>query len=349
MRGNPILGGHQGPSDTANPKAGIRWTPFSGLTLRASYGRSFRAPFFDELVATANARYQAIRVADPASPTGQSVVLALFGFRPDIGPEKATSWTAGLDFEPTFLPGAKLALTWFNIDYRGRIASGSAEFRNFLVAREIYAPLIEDNPDPATVAAYFANPSFSNAIGAAPSDVRAIIDVRTRNLSSSRVRGLDFDLGYSRSIGNGHLDLSFGGSRLFEIDNRLIETAAPNNVVGTLGNPVKLRLRGRAGFTLGAFDGGVGINHVGSYRNRTVTPEERVKCWTTVDLQLGARIAGGGDQGGRSLRLALSINNLFDRDPPYARFQAIGSAIGYDPEQANALGRTMALQAVLAW
>ncbi|WP_077148363.1 TonB-dependent receptor [Sphingopyxis sp. KK2] len=335
--------------DTANPKAGIRWTPLPGLALRASYGRSFRAPFFDELVGTANARYQAIRVADPASPTGQSIVLALFGFRPDIGPEKATSWTAGVDFEPAFLPGAKLALTWFDIDYRGRIASGSAEFRNFLVARDIYAPLIEDNPDPAVVAAYFADPSFSNAIGAAPGDVRAIIDVRTRNLSSSRVRGLDFDLGYSRPIGEGHIDLSFGGSRLFEIDNRLIETAAPNNVVGTLGNPVKLRLRGRAGFTLGAFDGGVAVNHVGSYRNRTITPEERVKSWTTVDLQLGARIAGADDPGGRSLRLALSINNLFDSDPPYARFQSIGSAIGYDPEQANAIGRTIALQAVVAW
>lgn len=154
---------------------------------------------------------------------------------------------------------------------------------------------------------------------------------------------------YSRPIGEGHIDLSFGGSRLFEIDNRLIETAAPNNVVGTLGNPVKLRLRGRAGFTLGAFDGGVAVNHVGSYRNRTITPEERVKSWTTVDLQLGARIAGADDPGGRSLRLALSINNLFDSDPPYARFQSIGSAIGYDPEQANAIGRTIALQAVVAW
>ncbi|HWT44172.1 MAG TPA: TonB-dependent receptor [Sphingopyxis sp.] len=332
--------------DTANPKLGARWTPLPGLALRASWGRSFRAPFFDELVGTANARYQTLRVADPQSPTGQSVVLALFGFRPDLGPERATSWTAGIDFEPEFLPGLKASATWFDIAYRGRIASGSAEFRNFLVRRDLYAPLVTENPEFGVVSAYFANPSFSNPIGAAPGDVRALLDVRTRNLSSSHVRGLDFDLGYTRDLGEGRVTLALGGSRLFEIDNRLVAAAAANNVVGTLGNPVKLRLRGYAGFALGSFDGGIGVHHVGAYRNRTVTPEERVKSFTTVDMQLGARI---GDPGGRALRLALSINNIFDSDPPYARFQAIGSAVGYDPEQASPVGRTLALQAVITW
>ena len=334
--------------DTTNPKVGARWSPVEGFALRASWGRSFRAPFFDELVGTANARYQTLRVNDPASPTGQSTVLALFGFRPDLDPEKATSWTVGADFEPAILPGVKASLTWFDIDYKGRIASGSAEFRNFLVRRDLYAPLVTENPDLAAIRAYFTGPNFSNPVGAAPGDISAILDVRTRNLSSSRVRGLDFDLGYSRSLGEGTISLAIGGSRLFEIDNRLVEAAAPNNVVGTLGNPVKLRLRGHAGFTLGALDGGIGVNHVGASRNRTVIPEERVASFTTVDLQVGARIAGLAP-GGRSLRLALSVNNIFDTDPPYARFQAIGSAVGYDPEQASPVGRTLALQAVIAW
>src|SRR3546814_1333367 len=41
---------------------------------------------------------------------------------------------------------------------------------------------------------------------------------------------------------------------------------------------------------LGDFDGGIAVNHVASYRNLGVTPAERVKTWTTVDLQLGLRI-----------------------------------------------------------
>lgn len=332
--------------DTANPKLGARWEPLPGLALRASYGRSFRAPFFDELVGTANARYQTFRIADPASPTGQTSVLLLLGFRPDLGPEKATSWTAGVDFEPRFLPGAKLSFTYFDIRYRDRIASANSFLQQFFTRRDIYGGLIDDTPDPALVASLFADPSFSNPIGISQGEVAAIVDARTRNLSRSTVRGLDFDLGYDKPLDAGSLSLALGGSRLFTIDNRITDTAPRNNVAGTLGAPVKLRLRGRAGLVLGAFDGGIGVSHVASYRNLTVTPAERVKSWTTVDLQLGARI---GDPGKRSFRLAFSVNNLFDRDPPYALFRSTGVNIGYDPEQASAVGRSFALQAVIGW
>jgi outer membrane receptor protein involved in Fe transport len=332
--------------DTANPKFGARWEPLPGLAFRASYGRSFRAPFFDELVGTANALYQTFRITDPASPTGQTSVLLLLGYRPDLGPEKATSWTAGIDLEPRFLRGARLSLTWFDISYRDRIASANSFLQQFFTRRDVYGALIDDTPDPAEVAAYFADPSFSNAIGIGQGEVMAIVDARTRNLSRSTVRGLDFDLGYSRPLSGGSISLSLGGSRLFTIDNRITDSAPRNNVVGTLGAPVKLRLRGRAGFEAGAFDGGVGVNHVASYCNLTVTPTERVKSWTTVDLQLGVRI---GEPDKRGVRLAFSVNNLFDQDPPYALFRSTGVTIGYDPEQASAIGRSFALQAIVAW
>ncbi|WP_293701618.1 TonB-dependent receptor [Sphingopyxis sp. UBA6734] len=332
---------------TSNPKFGARWTPLPGLALRASYGRSFRAPYFTELVGSANALYQTVRLPDPQSPTGQTVVLGLFGFRPDLGPEKATSWTAGFDAEPRALPGLKFSATWFRIDYRDRIASASADLQNFLVRRDVYGGIIDESPDPATIAAYFADPSFSNALGVTASQIEAIVDGRTLNLSRSKVTGVDFDLGYSRPIGNGNINFSIGGTRTLKIDSQITDTAPAIYVVGTLGNPVKLRMRGRLGVLLGAFDAGVGFNHVGGYRNLTVTPAEKVKSWTTFDLQVGAKIASGSD--GRTLRLALTVNNIFDRNPPYVRFLTSNSAFGYDPEQASAVGRVVALQAVIAW
>lgn len=332
--------------DTANPKFGLRWSPLPGVGLRASYGRSFRAPFFDELVGAANALNQTVALPDPRSPTGQTVVIALLGFRPDLGPEKAETWTAGLDLEPRFLPGAKLALTYFDIRYRDRIGSANFDLFNFLNRRDLYGAIVTDNPAPATVAALFAGPNFANPLGYSQAQIGAIIDARTFNLSRSTVRGLDFDIGLTRPLGAGSVSLSLGGTRLFEIDSRITDSAPRNNVVGVLGNPVKLRLRGRAGFTLGAFDGGISVHHVGGYRNTLVTPAERVKSWTTFDLQVGARI---GDPDGRSLRLALSVNNLTDKAPPYVQFRTTDSALGYDPEQASAIGRTIALQAVIAW
>lgn len=333
--------------DTANPKFGVRWVPVSGVTLRASYGRSFRAPYFTELVGAANALYQTLRLPDPESPTGQTTALGLFGFRPDLGPEKARSWTAGVDLEPRFAPGLRLSATWFDIAYRDRIASANFDLQNFLVRRDIYGSLVDDAPDPAAVSAYFADPSFSNPLGVTPPEIGAIIDGRTLNLSSATVRGIDFDLAFTRPLAAGRVTLSLGGTRMLKIGSRVTDAAPEQNVLATLGNPVKLRLRGRAGLEIGAFDGGIAVNHVAGYRNLTVTPAEPVKSWTTFDLQLGARIAAGAD--GRSLRLAFNINNIFDRAPPYVRFLTSNSAFGYDPEQASAIGRMAALQAVIEW
>lgn len=129
--------------------------------------------------------------------------------------------------------------------------------------------------------------------------------------------------------------------------SQITDRAPAIDVLGTLGNPVKLRLRGRAGVILGAFDGGVAVNHVAAYRNLTVTPAEKVKSWTTFDIQLGVRISEVAP--GRALRLTAGITNAFDRDPPYARFVSSNSVFGYDPEQASAVGRMLSLQAVVSW
>ncbi|MEI4507385.1 TonB-dependent receptor [Sphingopyxis sp. CCNWLW253] len=333
--------------DTANPKFGLRWTPLGGLSFRASYGRSFRAPYFTELVGSANALYQPLRLPDPNSPTGQSVVLGLFGFRPDLGPEKATSWTAGVDIEPAFAPGTKLSATWFDISYRDRIASASADVQNFLVRRDIYGGIVDDAPDAAEIAAYFSSPSFSNPLGVTQADIAAIIDGRTLNLSRAKVSGLDFDASYTRALPDGSLSFTVGGTRMLGFRSQITDRAPAINVLGTLGNPVKLRLRGRVGVNLGAFDGGVAVNHVAAYRNLTVTPAEKVKSWTTFDIQLGVRISEVGP--GRALRLTAGITNVFDRDPPYARFVSSNSVFGYDPEQASAVGRMLSLQAVVSW
>src|SRR3546814_12833027 len=92
-------------------------------------------------------------------------------------------WTAGLDFEPRFLSGVKLNLTWFDIRYRDRIATATSFLQQFLVRRDIYGGLIDDSPDPAVVASYFADPSFSNPIGIGQGEVMAIVDSRTRTPS----------------------------------------------------------------------------------------------------------------------------------------------------------------------
>jgi outer membrane receptor protein involved in Fe transport len=336
---------------TENPKLGLRWEPVRGVALRGSYGTSFRAPHFDELIGSALSSFRALRLDDPASPIGTSNVVGLFGYAPDIGPEKATSWTIGIDVAPPSVPGLKASLTYYDVDYKDRIGSVSEDYLRFLANRDLFAGVITDDPPLDLVQSYFGMPNFINPLGIAPEQIVAIIDGRTRNLSAEHQRGIDFDLGYAHQFAGDTLDLGIAGTRIISIKRQLTEGARQAEVVGLYASPVKWRLRGRAGWSQDGFSANAFVNYIGGYRNQLVTPIARVDSWTTVDLSLSQRIgqSGAENDSGRGLQLGLSIINLFDKDPPFAEIPSFSSALGYDPEKANPLGRVISVQATIQW
>lgn len=334
---------------TENPKASFRWEPVEGIALRGSYGTSFRAPLFDELIGPALSLYSVENVPDPASPTGQSTVLALFGYAANIQPEKATTWTAGFDIAPPPLPGLRASLTYYDVDYRDRIGTVTEDYLRFLSNRDVFGGVITDNPPLDLVNFYFNQPTFFNPLGAAPTDIVAILDGQTRNLSAERQRGIDFDVGYAPQFAGGTLDLGIAGTHIFSIKRQLTPGAPSTDVVGLYASPVKWRLRGRAGWSKGGFSANAFVNYTDGYVNQTVVPAEPVSSWTTVDLTLSQRIGGSGGEDDRGLQLGLSVSNLFDKDPPYVLNRSATSATGYDPEKASPIGRMISVQAVIRW
>ncbi len=58
---------------------------------------------------------------DPTAPTGTSLVLVEEGNNSDLKQETASTWTAGIDLAPSAVPGLKLSLTYYAIDYENRI------------------------------------------------------------------------------------------------------------------------------------------------------------------------------------------------------------------------------------
>ncbi|WP_337180528.1 TonB-dependent receptor [Sphingopyxis granuli] len=335
---------------TENPKFSARWEPVPGIAVRGSFGTSFRAPLFDELIGPALSLYSVERVPDPASPTGTSPVLALFGYAPNIQPEKATTWTAGVDIAPPSIPGLRASLTYYDVDYRDRIGTVTEDYLRFLSNRDVFGGVIVDNPPLSLVQYYFNQPTLSNPLGLAPTDIKIILDGQTRNLSAERQRGIDFDVGYAGPLAGGTFDVGIGGTHIFSIMRQLTPGAASTDFVGLYASPVKWRLRGRAGWSKGGFSANAFVNHTDSYLNQIPVPAERVDSWTTVDLTLSQRI-GGDEEGstGRGLQLGLSILNLFDKDPPYAAVRSQTSGQGYDPEKASPIGRMISVQATIRW
>jgi len=331
--------------DTLNPKLGLSWTPLPSLTFRASWGTSFRAPNFQDLRQDPNViLYFAYPVPDPAAPGGVTNALIIRGNDPDLGPEKARSWTIGADFNLRASRGPFARLTYFDIDYRNRIASPASALLSYFTNRTVYAPIIDDTPDPAVIADYFASPYFLRLSAIDASQVTAIVDARTQNLARQHQHGFDFDLGYRMPIADGTAEVGLNGSWLLAFEQQLTSTAPTIDLVDTIGNPPDLRLRARASYGSDRFSGALFVNYLDGYRNTLVTPEQPVGAWTTVDLQFGFRPALVS-----GLTLSLSVTNLLDEDPPHLVYAVGSNTIGYDVENASPLGRLVSLQVSKQW
>lgn len=69
---------------TANPKFGLQWEVNEDLTLRSTYGRSYRAPVYQDM--QPNNTVVVSRIPNPNSPSGNTVLMMLGNGNPDLGP-----------------------------------------------------------------------------------------------------------------------------------------------------------------------------------------------------------------------------------------------------------------------
>ena len=126
---------------------------------------------------------------------------------------------------------------------------------------------------------------------------------------------------------------------------RITSASPPVDLLNVPGRNIDLRLRANMGWSRGSWGAYHYVNYIDSYKDPATTPVESIKAWTTADVTLRWN-ASASAATVRGLSAALSIRNLFDRDPPeYRGF----STIGYDPINADALGRNVSLRVVHLW
>ena len=328
---------------TANPKLGVLWTPVQGLDVRATYGESFRAPALTELFATS-----VIAPTFLSDKGGQTLVLVRYGGNPDLKPETAKSWTVGFDLKPAVAPGLRLSATAFNVRFSNRIGQPVLENFSQALVDPSYAAFVTP-VSPATSPTDLAqvqaliDQSTSSSIKLFPATAYgAIVDARSVNAARLEVRGLDLQVGYSLNRGPDRFDVSANATYLFDYDRQLTPTGASVDLVSTAGQPVDLRARLQGGWSRGPFGASLAFNYVDSY---AATPSRRIDAWKTVDLQAtwSAPAQAGALKG---LTLALSVQNLLDQDPP---FYDNPTGIGYDPANADPVGRFVAATLTKRW
>ena len=325
---------------TTNPKVGLRYEPARGLAFRATWGTSFKAPQFIQTVEPRVVWYY------PASTFGGTSGTALldYGGNPDLKPERSNAWTLGADWTPAERPSFKLSLTYFHIDYTGRVVQPVSDAGSALTS-PIYAPFVTLNPTPAQQSALIAStPSFFNVVGAAydPSQVVAIVEDRYVNATGQAIHGVDLSVGDRTRLAGGELE-GFASASWLRLVQQTVPGAPSAVLTGTLFNPAKLRARAGATFVRGPVTLTGIVNYIAGETDTGVTPTQPIASWTTVDFNLAYRFAHTA-WSLPALEAALAVTNAFDKDPPFAKGAAAQiPGLYFDSTNASAIGRFIAL------
>lgn len=356
-----IAGRYDEDSDfgsTLNPKYGVLWSPINDLVFRGSYSESFNPPDLGDTGRSGGA-VRARFLPNNASPTGASI--AIVDFRaPDLGPEESESITFGVDYSRNVGEGRlDMSATWYEIKYTDRIASpGSSSL--FLNNFEAFQDLITVNPDRTFISNLIGDPivNFRDQTGGVwmmPGDEEFYVDGRITNLAIQNTTGIDINADYTFDTDVGRFDLSLSASYIFEQVQQVTATSAGVDLIDTIFSPADLRMRARLGWDGERWDANLFMNYVDDYRDiRNIGGggDLPIDDWTTFDFGLGREI---GAQGGRRLlddiKLSLNIQNLLNENPPSidgaADFQQLRR--GYDPANANPIGRFVTLRVSKEW
>jgi iron complex outermembrane recepter protein len=350
---------YQGIGSTVNPKYGVLWSPYDALLVRATYGTAFRAPALQTRAQTPF--YYVIPLNDPAAPGGTTNTL-FEGYvtNKSVKPENSTSFTIGLELRPAALPISS-SVSYFHTEYRGRITMtpipNGGDFAQIFPNERLLGPYLVRNPDPALVAAAFADPNFLGDYSSGvhgPAGVGALFYYGDTNVASSVNSGIDASASYRFQLGAGDAQISVFATYLIENTFVPIKNGPQLEVLNDVGEPVGLRVGSNFTWSRAWFSGNLAVRHVDSYKNSVSVPPSGISAWTTMDLQLaldlGKMTAAAALRG---VNASLAIRNLADKKPPFAQSPTgtgyLYQSVNYDPANADALGRVVSVQFKKSW
>lgn len=320
------------------PKLGLVYQPSASVTLKGSWGESYKAPNLIQQYQDAIVHLRPAALQGATGYPADATILAISGGNQDLKPERADTWTASLLFHPQSIPGLQLELGIFDVDYTDRVmmpvSNMSATFRD-----PIYADFIVLDPSDALQMELIdsADRPLINATGTPydPSNVIGIVYNTYTNVARQRVRGVDLSGSYKFELAGGRLMLRGSGSWL-QSKQRNSPAADEFTTTGRIFNPSKFHGRAGAVWYRGNFMLASYVNHVSSVTDNLHAVEVDTGSFTTVDANARYTIGGGGLLEG--IELGLSAQNLFNREPPQTE-PLFDFIVNYDSTNYSAIGR----------
>lgn len=286
-------------------KIGGTYDPVDTVRFRATLSRDIRAPNLNELFAGAVSGRA--NVVDPATGVSRQTTSLVVG-NARLRPERARTFTGGVVFSPSFVPGFRASADYFDIRIRDVITQFSAQ------------TIVDRCAAGATELCRLITRNAANAI----------VEVRgeTLNFNALETRGVDLEASYSipaDTLVPGQFTLR----ALATYVDRLVLTDAVGPTDRVRQTVPHWSANATLTYSLGRFIGTAQVRYIDStlFDATLIGPDDprydpklpnsinvnRRPPVAYVNLSAQYRIAGDEDRG---VQLFGVINNLFDKDPP---------------------------------
>lgn len=319
------------------PSFGVRYQPFSQLTLLAKWGRGFQPPPFTQLFTpTGTIQQSTFIIADPYYSCAAKGDC--FRNRESNGYQVPLVVAPNLNLRPQTSRQESFSASWRPRGFLNNLSLDATYNRT--VIRNEFGRLDDINQLLTRQEAYALTQFYPRDANNKVTQVNASVF----NLTGSTYSSITYEAAYSVMTGIGNFE-----PRVVVIDNlkaerRALPTSKPLSTLGTIQGPDDYRVVGSLGYFRDHMGLTLWVYHTPSYINdydngfnggvQNVTPNLRkVDSYTTFDLT-------GSWNTKYNVRFNFAVRNMFNPKPPFALVQNRP----YDTARYNANGRTAMLQ-----
>lgn len=219
------------------PRFSMRWQPFeTKFAIRGSYSEGFIAPSFGALYARPGQDF--IEVYNPYTQLREQPEDAVLTIgNPNLQPTEARTWTIGGTYEPDFLKGFAIGVSYYNIEQQG-VPFESAQY----IVNQWYAWNPGNPRDPTNPFGPNAGPSAVNPLGAqvelnSADEISQIRNVGAINTGTRSTDGLDFTASQRIETDIGTFTLAGQATWIMNFEQENFPGSGPTDYLGRYWGP----------------------------------------------------------------------------------------------------------------
>jgi len=318
--------------DNTTWQAGLEFSVYEDLKLRATAGEVFRAPNIGELFGGQVDSFPTYN--DPCDPTNNgsgtlapgcaqattqldTQVLARVGGNPFLLPEEGDTITAGLVWTPTFGDhDLSVTLDYWKTELTGLIGNLGVQY----ILDDCYQ---DQNPNSCLLVTRRAN-DYS---------IAQVLDAPL-NAALSEAAGIDTEIRWNFETGIGEFEAAVLWAHFLTLDRQAFPGDDPFDAVGIFTGSAFAQ--DKINYSVGWFKDDLSVRYLGEYISDLDAGVSFLSDYTqNVDSQLYHDIIVGYDVRSTGTRISAGITNFTDEAPPYID---IGFNASTDPSTYRLFG-----------